>query len=63
LTEKQSNLSKTLYSSELLDEVTMDSLNKYSKELNYKVAPTLFLEFHGGKDEVEGQAKATGLQL
>ncbi|CAB4011908.1 probable D-lactate dehydrogenase, mitochondrial [Paramuricea clavata] len=45
---------------ELLDEVTMDSFNKYSKELNYKVAPTLFLEFHGGKNEVEGQAKATG---
>lgn len=41
----------------------MDSFNKYSKEVNYKVAPTLFLEFHGGQNEVEGQAKATGLKI
>jgi hypothetical protein len=41
----------------------MESFNKFSKEVNYKEAPTLFLEFHGGESEVQGQAKATGLRL
>ena len=52
-----------MFCSELLDEVTMESFNKFSKEMNYKEAPTLFLEFHGGESEVEGQAEATGLRL
>ncbi|XP_077996560.1 putative D-lactate dehydrogenase, mitochondrial [Glandiceps talaboti] len=44
---------------EFLDEVCMDSVNRYSK-LNYKVAPTLFLEFHGSDTSVGDQAKAVG---
>ena len=57
---KQNDLSEGLYFSELLDEVTIDSFNKYSKEFNHQVAPTLFLEFHGGENEVKEQVKATG---
>ncbi len=34
---------------ELLDAVQMDALNRYSG-LNYPVAPTLFLEFHGASE-------------
>ena len=45
---------------ELLDEVMMMSFNNFSKEMNYKETPTLFLEFHGGETEVQQQAKATG---
>ncbi|XP_028392262.1 probable D-lactate dehydrogenase, mitochondrial [Dendronephthya gigantea] len=45
---------------ELLDEVMMDAFNKYSNELSYKVAPSLFLEFHGGQEEIERQGKMTG---
>jgi D-lactate dehydrogenase (cytochrome) len=41
---------------ELLDDVQMDALNKYSK-LDYPVLPTLLLEFHGTKAGVQEQAE------
>jgi D-lactate dehydrogenase (cytochrome) len=41
---------------ELMDEVQMDALNRYSK-LNYPVAPTLLLEFHGTEAGVIEQAE------
>lgn len=40
---------------ELMDEVLIDAINKYSK-LSYNVAPTLFLEFHGTKASANEQA-------
>lgn len=44
---------------ELLDEVQIDAINKYSK-LDYPLKPTLFLEFHGTHAGVEEQASMVG---
>ena len=44
---------------ELLDEVQMDAVNRYSK-LDYPLRPTLFLEFHGTHAGVEEQALLVG---
>lgn len=45
---------------ELLDEVQMDAVNRYSG-LHYPVRPALFFEFHGlSEEDVNAQAQATG---
>jgi len=44
---------------ELLDEVQMDAINKYSK-LSYPVQPTIFFEFHGSEAGVQEQVERVG---
>jgi len=43
--------------SEILCDKTIDAINKY-KKTSYRVAPTLFFEFHGSKASVVEQAEA-----
>ena len=44
---------------ELMDDIAMDVCNQQN-QLDYAVAPTLFLEFHGTAESVESQARAVG---
>ena len=44
---------------ELLDELQMDAVNKYSG-LDYEAAPTLFFEFHGSANTVAESSKVAG---
>lgn len=44
---------------ELLDEVMMDAVNRYSN-LQHPIRPTLFFEFHGSKQTVREQAESVG---
>ncbi len=46
---------------ELMDDVAMNMCNHHNK-LDYEVAPTLFLEFHGTQDSVKSQAESVGKQ-
>ncbi|MFT5114088.1 MAG: D-lactate dehydrogenase (cytochrome) [Parasphingorhabdus sp.] len=45
---------------ELVDEVQMEAINKYSKT-NYQIAPTLFLEFVGSESGVKEQAETVAM--
>ncbi len=44
---------------ELLDEIQMDAVNRYSN-LDYEVAPTLFFEFHGSTNTVSESSEIAG---
>ena len=44
---------------ELLDELQMDAVNRYAG-LDYQVAPTLFLEFHGSEHTVAESSESAG---
>lgn len=44
---------------ELLDDVQMDAVNRYSG-LEYEALPTLFFEFHGSGDSVREQSETVG---
>ena len=44
---------------ELVDEISVGAINKYSN-LDYEIAPTLFLEFHGTDASVAEQAEMVG---
>lgn len=44
---------------ELLDEIAIEASNKYNN-LDHKVAPTLFIEFHGNEADVETCAELVG---
>jgi D-lactate dehydrogenase (cytochrome) len=43
---------------ELLDEMLIEAINRHN-DLDHKIAPTLFFEFHGTPDEVQAQAAET----
>ena len=44
---------------ELLDDFQVDAINRYSKT-DYRVAPTLFMEFHGTPEGVKEHARMVG---
>jgi hypothetical protein len=40
----------------------VDACNRYSK-LSLDVAPTLFLEFHGSKENIDSQGQVAGMKI